>query len=556
MTHIVIPMSGTGERFKRAGYTKPKPLIDVDGAPIIKYVVSMFAPTDKYTFICNRDHLEQTNLAAILKELVPEGEIVAIAPHKKGPVYAVSQCFDRIDDNEEVIVNYCDFYSYWHYNDFLTETRERGAAGSVPSYRGFHPHMLGTDNYAFIKDTDRWLEAIQEKQPFTDDRMSEFASNGTYYFARGEYIKKYFARLMERDVQVNGEYYVSMIYNLMVEDGLPVSVYEVQHMLQWGTPRDLEEYQHWSDYFAHLKVDRETNIKAQEIDTVLIPMAGRGARFSAAGYDLPKPLIPVSGKPMVVQACDNLPPAARYIFVALKEHLEQSSLEQTLKNEFKNVSIVAIDEITEGQASTCELGLLGAIPPQKADSQLLIGACDNGIIYDPVKWNALLNEESIEVAALSFRRHPASERNPQMYGWIKIDGTIADFPKITGVSVKKAISDKPRDDHAIVGAFYFRRTSDFLAAYDKLKAENIRVNGEFYVDSMVEVAVRMGLKCVAFEVDDYICFGTPNDLKTFEYWQSFFHKCCWHPYSIETDRNANGQDTSLRERVEAGMVRK
>ncbi|MFN8554528.1 MAG: glycosyltransferase family 2 protein [Candidatus Obscuribacterales bacterium] len=264
MTHIVIPMSGTGERFKKAGYTKPKPLIDVDGAPIIKYVVSMFAPTDKYTFICNRDHLETTDLATILKELVPDGEIVSIEPHKKGPVYAVSQCFNCIDDNEEVIVNYCDFYSYWNYTDFLTETRGRGAAGSVPSYRGFHPHMLGTDNYAFIKDTDLWLEAIQEKKPFTDDRMSEFASNGTYYFARGEYIKKYFARLMDRDVQVNGEYYVSMIYNLMVEDGLPVAVYEVQHMLQWGTPRDLEEYQHWSDYFAHLKVDRNPNSSSSD----------------------------------------------------------------------------------------------------------------------------------------------------------------------------------------------------------------------------------------------------------------------------------------------------
>jgi NDP-sugar pyrophosphorylase family protein len=225
MTHIVIPMSGTGERFKKAGYSKPKPLIDVDGAPIIKYVVSMFSPDDRYTFICNSDHLANTELASVLREIAPAGEIISIAPHKKGPVYAVSQCFDRIGDEEEVIVNYCDFYSYWHYDDFLSTTRKRGAAGSVPSYRGFHPHMLGTDNYAFIKSTpDLELLAIQEKKPFTDDRMSEFASNGTYYFSRGQYVKKYFARLMERDIQVNGEFYVSMIYNLMVEDGLPVSV--------------------------------------------------------------------------------------------------------------------------------------------------------------------------------------------------------------------------------------------------------------------------------------------------------------------------------------------
>ncbi|CAN5370652.1 N/A [soil metagenome] len=555
MTHIIIPMSGTGERFKKAGYTKPKPLINVDNAPIIKYVVSMFDPSDKFTFICNQDHLAQTDLADVLKKLVPGGEIISIAAHKKGPVYAVSQCFDRLDDDEEVIVNYCDFYSYWNYEDFLATTRKRGAAGSVPSYRGFHPHMLGTDNYAFIKDTDLWLEAIQEKKPFTDDRMSEFASNGTYYFSRGEYVKKYFTRLMERDIQVNGEFYVSMIYNLMVEDGLPVSVYEVQHMLQWGTPRDLEEYQHWSNYFARLEQEQESTIPTQLTDTVLIPMAGRGARFSAVGYDLPKPLIPVSGKPMVVQACDNLPPANRYIFVALKEHLDHSKLEQTLRDEFENVSVVAIDEVTEGQASTCELGLVRATPPQAPDDQLLIGACDNGIIYDPQKWNALLNETSIDVAALSFRQHPASERNPQMYGWIKVDGNVSEFPKITGVSVKKAISDQPRNDHAIVGAFYFRKTSDFLNAFEMLKKENIRVNGEFYVDSMIEVAVRMGLTCVAFEVDDYICFGTPNDLKTFEYWQSFFHKCNWHPYSIEVDRNANEKDTELRQRVQMGTER-
>ncbi len=167
-----------------------------------------------------------------------------------------------------------------------------------------------------------------------------------------------------------------------------------------------------------------------------------------------------------------------------------------------------------------------------------------------------MNAKNIDVAALSFRQHPASERNPLMYGWIKVDGVISGFPKITGVSVKKAISDQPRNDHAIVGAFYFRRNQRLPQAFEKLKAENIRVHGEFYVDSMIEVAVRMGLTCVAFEVDDYICFGTPNDLKTFEYWQSFFHKCDWHPYSIEVDRNANGKDAQLKERVGTGMVQR
>ncbi len=553
--HIVIPMSGTGERFKKAGYDRPKPLIVVDGEPIIKHVVSMFSAQDKFTFICNRDHIENTDIADVLEKIAPAGEIVTIDPHKFGPVYAVQKCFDHIGDDEEVIVNYCDFYSYWNYQDFLAQTRSRGAAGAIAAYHGFHPHMLGTDNYAFIKESDQWMEAIQEKKPFTDNRMAEFASNGTYYFARGKWVKKYFQDLIDRQESINGEYYVSMVYNLLVEDKLPVFIYEVQHMLQWGTPRDLEEYQHWSDYFANLVGADTYQTHVTPADLCLIPMAGQGARFTAAGYDMPKPLIAVSGKPMVVQACNSLPAAKRYVFVAQKEHLANSNLENIIRHHFENVSVVALDGLTEGQAISCQAGLLGAAPPVDQGASLLIGACDNGMIFDHDNWNALMADTSIDVAAFSFRHHPASERNPQMYGWLKVENPSDRFPTVTDVSVKKAISDQPANDHAVVGAFFFRKVSYFLEALQVLQDENIRVNGEFYVDSMIGIAARLGRKCVVFEVDDYICFGTPNELRTFEYWQSFFHKCSWHRYTIERDPQANENDRELSQRVKQEAVR-
>jgi NDP-sugar pyrophosphorylase family protein len=572
MTHVVIPMSGLGERFIKAGYKLPKPLIEVDGKPMIEHVVSMFFPDDKFTFVCNQEHLSQANfnLREVLNRIAPHAEIISIDTHRKGPVYAVAQCFDRIEDNEATIVNYCDFYSYWNYADFLAKTRSKRAAGAVPAYRNFHPHMLGTDNYAFIKEKNLWLEAIQEKKPFTDNRMAEFASNGTYYFSRGQYVKHYFQELMKQDIQVNGEYYVSMIYNLMVADELRVLVYEVDYMLQWGTPRDLEEYQHWSDYFTRLaqegledelrtgQKNRSANLSTANaidsslVNTCLIPMAGKGSRFADVGYLTPKPLIPVSNKPMVVLACDNLPPASRYVFVAQKEHLDNSQLKGILTEQFPNVSVVAIDGITAGQASSCQLGIDGAEPAIDPEASLLIGACDNGIVYDQSKWQALMADQTIDMAAFSFRNHPSSERNPQMFGWLKVAGQVADqiadqvagqgddksaeFPIITGVSVKKAISDNPRGDHAIVGAFFFRKAKYFDQAMKVMLEQDIRVNGEFYVDSMVGVLAQSGLKCVAFEVVDYISFGIPNDLKTFDYWQSFFKKCSWHEYKKEVSK--------------------
>ena len=93
---------------------------------------------------------------------------------------------------------------------------------------------------------------IQEKRPFTDQRMREFASAGTYYFRSGALLKHYFRRAVERGLETNGEFYASMPFNLMVEDGLDVFVWELEHFLQWGTPEDLEEYQAWSRYFSRL----------------------------------------------------------------------------------------------------------------------------------------------------------------------------------------------------------------------------------------------------------------------------------------------------------------
>ena len=78
-------------------------------------------------------------------------------------------------------------------------------------------------------------------------------------------------------------------------------------------------------------------------------------------------------------------------------------------------------------------------------------------------------------------------------------------------------------------------------ALKKLLEKNIRVNGEYYVDSLMGELIELGLNVKVFEVDDYICWGTPDDYETFVYWQSFFHKVSWHPYSLEKDITVNSE---------------
>lgn len=519
--HIVIPMSGIGKRFIDAGYKDPKPLIEVEGKPIIGHVVDMFPGESKFTFICNGDHLANTPMREILQGLRPDGNIVSIPPHKKGPVYAVSHVYDLIKNDEEVIVNYCDFGKVWDYPAFLTDTRSRKADGAIAAYRGFHPHMLGSTNYAFMREEDRWMLEIKEKEPFTDNRMQEFASDGTYYFRTGEILKEYFNRTMERsDLELKGEYYVSVVYNLLVEAGLKVSIFEIDHMLQWGTPGDLEEYNLWSGIFKSLAENPYPRENPKR-HINLIPMAGRGSRFSDRGYTTPKPLLPVDGRPMVVRAMDSLPAATRNVFVAQKEHEDQFGLTTEIQKYDPRAVIKTINGVTEGQAITVDLGL----EDEDLSLPLLVAASDNAMIYDRTKLAAWMSDSSVDAIVFTFRNHPSAKRNPEMYGWVPRNGENA-----TGVSVKKAISDQPGNDDAIVGAFYFRSGQLYKDTLKKLVDSNIRVNQEFYIDSMVGVLTDSGSTVKILPVEQYICWGTPDDYETYRYWQRCFSRVDWHPY--------------------------
>ena len=535
---IIIPMSGLGQRFVEAGYSDPKPLIEVDGKPIIEHVVNLFPGETDITFICNDKHVKETNMTNTLNTICPQGKIYEVpVAGREGPVHAVSLIYDKIADDKEVIISYCDYGTYWNYSEFLNDTRARNADGAVACYKGFHPHMLGTDNYAFLKETEegsQWMEAIQEKQPFTNDRMSEYASNGTYYFKSGAIMKKYFSLLMEKKMKVKNEYYVSMVYNLLVNDNLSVNIFEIEYMLQWGTPHDLEMYKEWSSYFS--KIIHKQPLFIDNNDTTLIlPMAGAGSRFTAKNYNNPKPLIDVNGLPMIVQAVNCLPCTNKKVFICLDEHNKTYKLNDILSSHYSNSDVHCISEVTEGQACTCEIGLNNA--KIKMNDSILISACDNGVYYDIDKYQNLVDDLNIDVIVWSFRNNPASRNNPNMYAWLETDEN--DFVK--SVSCKKFDESKHhlKTSHVIIGTMFFRKAEYFTNGLQENYKNNIRTNGEFYVDDVINQNIKQGLRVKVFEVDHYICWGTPDDYETYVYWRNFFNTCEWHEYSMTKDITNN-----------------
>ncbi len=533
---IVIPMSGFGERFRKAGYAVPKPLIEIDGKPIIAHVLDLFPGERDVLFICNQDHLDhpEYRMAETLAALCPTGTVRGIPSHKLGPVHAVQRASDWIDPDRPVIVNYCDFTCYWDWAHFKRFVAESSCDGALPAYRGFHPHSLGSTNYAYLREHDGWALDIQEKQPYTDQRMNEYASSGTYYFASGRILAEAFEAAVAADHHVNGEYYVSLAYKPMLARGSRVAVYPLQHFMQWGTPEDVREYLGWSQAFRRLlDADSIASRSMTPHGALVVPMAGMGERFRRDGYALAKPVIPVSGRPMVMQAIASLPAATGHAFVVRADMPGLDTVTDALQGAYPDAALPTVERLTEGQAVTAAIGLdaLEAASAEAACGPITFGACDFGCLYDAEALQRLLDDPTVDVVVWGVRGNVNAVRRPQMFGWI---ATADGSDRIERVSVKQPLAD-PAHDPIVLGTFTFRCAADFRACLARMIERDGRVNGEFYLDTCVNDALALGLDCRLFAVDHYLSWGTPDDLRSFEYWQSCFHQWSGHPYRIEDD---------------------
>lgn len=257
---------------------------------------------------------------------------------------------------------------------------------------------------------------------------------------------------------------------------------------------------------------------------ILIPMAGAGSRFSEAGYTVSKPAIPTYDKrtgkklPMVVCATLDLPDVnndgSNVIYVDRDFH-KVNGTETSILNYFPSARFITVDHLTEGQACTCML----AEDMINNSEELIIAGCDNGMEYDHDKLDQYRAEA--DVLVFTYRHNEGVLKNPNAMGWMIVDGE----DNVVGTSIKKAISDTPMEDHAVVATFWFREGNIFVRATKKMIEENDRINNEFYVDQVAKHALDLGYKVKVFEIDRYIGWGTPCDYenyqKTFEYWKGF-----------------------------------
>ena len=230
--NVLIPMAGAGSRFEQAGYTFPKPLIEVKGKPMIQVVVENLNIKANYIYIVQKSHREKYNLDTLLNLITPGCRIVEVDGLTEGAACTALLAKEFINTNQPLFFANSDQFVEWDSNEFMYKMNETEADGGIVTFEATHP------KWSFAKiDENGLVTEVAEKNP-----ISDIATVGYYYWKQGSDFVKYAEQMIEKNIRVNNEFYVCPVFNEAVADCKQIRTFNVDGMWGLGTPEDLNYY--------------------------------------------------------------------------------------------------------------------------------------------------------------------------------------------------------------------------------------------------------------------------------------------------------------------------
>lgn len=233
--NVVIPMAGLGSRFEKAGYSFPKPLIDVHGKPMIQLVVENLGVDTKkcrFIFIVREEHINEYHLRHFLTAIAPNSEIVVAPKLTEGSACSILLAKQYINNNDRLIIANSDQFVEWDPNVFLYSMITDGIDGGITTFTSTHP------KFSFAKlDEHGFVDQVAEKDPISNN-----ATTGIYYWAKGSDFVRYAEEMIGKNIRVNNEFYTCPVYNEAIRDGKKIRIFPIDKMWCLGTPEDLQYF--------------------------------------------------------------------------------------------------------------------------------------------------------------------------------------------------------------------------------------------------------------------------------------------------------------------------
>ena len=490
--NILIPIAGRDRYFPEGQFVFPKPLVDICGTPLIEHTLQAFLGVPcqpKFTFIVQEQDCKSYSLDDVLRVVVgaQKAQIVQIGAPTQGAICSCLLAIDHIDPDEELLIANGDQVLLGSVSSALDDFRRRALDAGVVTFPSTHPR------FSYVRvDADGMITEAAEKRV-----ISRLGIAGLYYFRRGGEFIDAAKRVILNNNPVQGAFFVSQALNEMILETKKLGHYEIKQEEYYPlySPQKIMEFE------EALLSKRVTYAPRTPKPTLVIPMAGEGARFAKAGYGLPKPFIDVGGKPMIWRVLENLKSDKfDVVLLARKSHLDdQPELAASLAAR-GGTKIVPVDQLTEGSVCT----ILLARNEVDRNAPLLIANCDQIVDFDCNKFIDDCMERDLDGSILVFRE---PGRSPK-WSYAKTD----DQQMVVEVKEKVAISDL-----ATVGIYFFSRASSFFDAAVDMIARNDRVNNEFYTCPVYNYMIAAGQRVGVYEIASSAMhgIGVPEDLDTY-----------------------------------------
>lgn len=230
--NVLIPMAGAGSRFAAAGYTFPKPLIEVNGKPMIQAVVENLNVRANFIYIVQEEHYEKYNLHQLLNLITPGCTIVTVNGLTEGAACTTLLAKEFIDNDQPLLMANSDQIVAWNASEVLYAFTTDHSDGGILTFEATHPKW----SFARLGD-DGFVAEVAEKNP-----ISDIATVGIYFWKHGSDYVKYAEQMIARNIRTNGEFYVCPVFNEAIEDGKKIRTYQIDKMWGIGTPEDLNTY--------------------------------------------------------------------------------------------------------------------------------------------------------------------------------------------------------------------------------------------------------------------------------------------------------------------------
>jgi NDP-sugar pyrophosphorylase family protein len=489
---LIVPMAGTGHRFKSAGFEIYKPFLELAGKTMIDGVIEPFQDVEEI-FILTTEVILNTNKDYF--SVLPNNiRVVIISEHKLGPAYSLHLARSRLPENRSYIVAYCDVW--WEPLDFNIRNLDKYEA-AIFVHRGFHPHLVADNFSAFCSErleNDGNLLEIREKGSFTQDWMSEPVSIGVFYVRDCNILFDAIEEMVSGGEKAAGEYYPSVAFNHLVNSDVNVKLIDVKSYVHIGVPAQYKDMCHWSKIITdQSRKPTEAPTKESQLNCMLV--GGSGTRMKNISVK-PKHLIPVEEAPM-------------FLYVANKFNCDENKIIAAPSFEYPHALEDGFEVIKLPEATNSHLETLAKALDYLPDNEsILFSSCDCYGLINWMDFEIIKNQSEANCVVFSFEPTLLNKKNKQQHTTIDV------FNKsVIDVDIK---SKRKRYEKGLAGFFWFKNIGvikTLLRSNDLSKEK-----GELLVDHLIMLMAKSKHKPICYELESYVHLGTPDEYNEFHYW--------------------------------------